>query len=43
LADFLDRLEEYAKDDIDAKLKKKIALILATLLEILAQIGESDR
>jgi hypothetical protein len=37
LADFSDRLEEYAKDDIDAKLKKKITLILATLLEILAK------
>lgn len=37
LTDFSDRLEEYSKDVIDAKLKKKITLILATLLEILAK------
>lgn len=37
LADFSDRLDEYAKDVIDAKLRKKITLILATLLEILAK------
>jgi hypothetical protein len=37
LADFSDRLEEYAKDVIDVKLRKKITLILATLLEIIAK------
>jgi hypothetical protein len=37
LADFSGRLEEYAKDDIDAKLREKITLILTTLLEILAK------
>jgi Cdc6-like AAA superfamily ATPase len=37
LADFSDRLEEYSKDVIDIKLRKKITLILATLLEILAK------
>jgi hypothetical protein len=37
LADFSDRLDEYAKDVIDAKLRKKITLILASLLEILAK------
>jgi hypothetical protein len=37
LADFSDRLGEYAKDAIDVKLRKKITLILATLLEIIAK------
>jgi hypothetical protein len=37
LADFSDRLEEYTKDVIDVNLRKKITLILATLLEVIAK------
>jgi hypothetical protein len=37
LADFSDRMDEYSQDTMDAKLKKRVIQILATLLEVFAQ------